>query len=127
MRHVAHLGVARGMVEHAQILGDRRAGQRLMVGGVSASDTCSAPSEEKSSFELRHCSTFTLSKVWFCSALHQFRLERRAAAGGAEGAVARGAPGAAGDLREFGRIQPAELIAVDICGRRRRRRDRRRG
>src|SRR5438445_438804 len=37
--------------------------------GESASDTCSAPSEEKSSFELRHCSTFTLSKVWFCSAL----------------------------------------------------------
>ena len=31
--------------------------------GDSASDTCKAPSEEKSSFELRHCSTFTLSKV----------------------------------------------------------------
>ena len=42
----------------------------------------------------------------------QFRLERRAAPGGAEGAVAGGAPGAAGDLREFGRIEAAELIAV---------------
>ena len=42
----------------------------------------------------------------------QFRLERRAAAGGAEGAVAGGAAGAAGDLREFGRVEPAELIAV---------------
>ncbi len=42
----------------------------------------------------------------------QFRLERRAAAGGAEGAVAGGAPGAAGDLREFGRIEAAELITV---------------
>ena len=44
--------------------------------------------------------------------VHQFRLERRAAARGAERAVAGGAPGAAGDLREFGRIEPAELIAV---------------
>ena len=42
----------------------------------------------------------------------QFRLERRAASGGAEGAVAGGAPGAAGDLREFGRIETAELITV---------------
>ena len=44
--------------------------------------------------------------------IDQFGLERRAAAGGAEGAVAGGAAGAAGDLREFGRIEPAELIAV---------------
>ena len=30
--HVAHIAVAGGMVEHAQILGDRRAGQGLMLG-----------------------------------------------------------------------------------------------
>ena len=68
MRHVAHLAVAGGVVEHAHVLGDRRAGQRLWPGD-SASDTCSAPSEAKSSLELRHCSILTLSKVWFCSAL----------------------------------------------------------
>ncbi len=42
----------------------------------------------------------------------QFRLERRAAARRSKRAVAGGAPGAAGDLREFGRIEAAELIAV---------------
>ena len=47
--------------------------------------------------------------------LHQFRLERVAAAGGAEGAVARRPPGAAGDLRQFGRIELAELVAVELA------------
>lgn len=42
-------------------------------------------------------------------------LERCAAAGGAEGAVARGAAGAARDLREFGRRQAAELVAVELA------------
>ena len=32
MREIAHLAVARGMIEHALVLGDRRAGQRLMRG-----------------------------------------------------------------------------------------------
>jgi len=67
---------------------------------------------KKSSFELRHCRTLTLSKVWFCSALDQFRLERRAAPRRTKGAVTGGAAGAAGDLGEFGRIEAAELIAV---------------
>ena len=44
--------------------------------------------------------------------IDQFRLERRAAPGGAKGAVARRAAGAARDLRELRRIEPAELIAV---------------
>src|ERR1700761_8293794 len=44
--------------------------------------------------------------------LHEILLERRAATGGAEGAVAHGAAGAPGDLRELGRIELAELIAV---------------
>ena len=44
--------------------------------------------------------------------IDQFRLERRAAPGGAECAVAGGAAGPARDLGEFGRIEPAELIAV---------------
>ena len=44
--------------------------------------------------------------------IDQFRLERRAATGGAEGAIAGGAAGATGDLREFGRIEATELVAV---------------
>ena len=42
-------------------------------------------------------------------------LERRAAARGAEGAVAGGAAGAPRNLREFGRRQPAELVAVELA------------
>ncbi len=45
----------------------------------------------------------------------QFRLERRAAPGCAERAVAGGAAGAARDLGEFGRIEAAELIAVILA------------
>jgi hypothetical protein len=44
--------------------------------------------------------------------IDQFRLERRAAPGGAERAVARGAAGAAGDLREFRGFSRRILIAV---------------
>ena len=83
--------------------------------GPRFSDTWSAPREEKSSFELRHCSTFTGSKMWFWSALTSSGSNGAAAARGAEGAVARGAAGAAGDLREFGRRQAAELVAVELA------------
>ena len=83
--------------------------------GVCASDAASAPSEEKSSAVLRHCSTFTESKRVALQRLHQLRLERRTAAGGAEGAVARRAPGAARDLAELGGIELAELIAVELA------------
>ena len=31
MRHVAHVGIARGVIEHAHVFGDRRARQRLML------------------------------------------------------------------------------------------------
>ena len=47
--------------------------------------------------------------------LHQLALERRAAAGGAERAVALRAAGAAGDLSQFGRVEAAELIAVELA------------
>ena len=83
--------------------------------GAVASDACSAPIEEKSRSVLRHCSILTGSKVWLSSACTSSRLERRAAAGGAERAVARGAAGAAGDLRELGGIELAELIAVEFA------------
>ncbi len=47
--------------------------------------------------------------------LDQFGLERRTAPAGAERAVAGGAPGAAGDLGEFGGVELAELIAVELA------------
>ena len=47
--------------------------------------------------------------------LRQLGLERRAAAGGAESAVAGGAAGAARDLRQLGRAEFAELIAVELA------------
>ena len=47
--------------------------------------------------------------------LDQLILERRAAPGGAERAVARGAAGAAGDLRQFRRVELAELVAVEFA------------
>ena len=111
MRHVAHLGVARGMVEHAQVLGDRRAGQRLMARRQRQRHLQRA---ERGEIELRIAPLQHLHAVEgvVLQRVDQFRLERRAAPGGAEGAVARGAAGAAGDLREFGRRQPAELVAV---------------
>ena len=46
--------------------------------------------------------------------LHQFGLKRIAAAGRAESTVARGAAGAAGDLAEFGRIELAEFLTVEL-------------
>jgi hypothetical protein len=64
---------------------------------------------------LRHCTIFTGSKVCDSSACASSILERRTAPGGAEGAVASGAPGAAGDLRQFGRAELAELIAVELA------------
>ena len=111
MGHVAHVGVARGVVEHAQILGDRRAGQRVVRGRQRQRHLQGA---ERGKIQLRIAPLQHLHAVEgvVLQRVHQFRLERRAAARGAEGAVAGGAAGAAGDLREFGRIEPAELIAV---------------
>jgi hypothetical protein len=103
------------VLQHQDVLGDRRARQPLLGSGVTASEACSAPSEEKSRSVLRHCSTLIGSKEWLSSACDEIGLERRAAAGGAEGAVAHVAPGAAGDLAELGRIELAELIAVELA------------
>ena len=82
--------------------------------GASASEACSAPTEKKSSVALRHWSSFSGSNDG-SPAPAPARLERRAAAGDAEGAVARGAAGAAGDLRHLGGIELAELVAVELA------------
>ena len=55
------------------------------------------------------------SKSWLSSALDQFGLEGRAAPGRAEGAVAQVAAGAPGDLPDFGRLQLAEVPAVEFA------------
>ena len=47
--------------------------------------------------------------------LRKLGFERRAPAGGAEGAIAGGATGAAGDLRQLGRIKSAKLVAVEFA------------
>ena len=114
MGHVAHLGVARGVIEHAQILGDRRAGQRLMPRRQRQRHLQRAERGEIQ-FRIAPLQHFDAVEGVVLQRVHQFRLERRAAPGGAEGAVARGAAGAAGDLRELGRVEPAELIAVILA------------
>jgi hypothetical protein len=50
--------------------------------------------------------------------MNEFRIERRAAPGRAEAAVAGGAAGAAGDLGKFSRTEAAELITVELAVRR---------
>ena len=47
--------------------------------------------------------------------LDEFRLERRTTPRGSEGSIARRTAGAAGDLGELHRVQPAELIAVELA------------
>ena len=46
--------------------------------------------------------------------LRKLGLEGWASAGGAEGAIAHGAAGAASDLRQLGRIEPSELVAIEL-------------
>src|SRR5207249_7995343 len=46
--------------------------------------------------------------------LRKLSFERRASAGGAKGAVARSSAGAARDLRQLGRIEPSELVSVEL-------------
>ena len=66
----------------------------------------------------RNCAiavSFSGSKEWLSSACTSSSSNGGAAPGGAEGAVAHGAAGAAGDLRQLGGIQIAELIAVELA------------
>ena len=109
--HLPHIAVACRMIEHAQILGNWRAGQHLVLRRERQRDLQAAERGEiqLGIAPLQH---FDAVERVVLQRVHQFRLERRAAAGGAEGAVARGAAGAAGDLRKLGRIQAAELVAV---------------
>ena len=108
---IPHLAVARGVIEHALVLGDRRASQRLMRGRCEKRHL-QGPERGKIRLRIAPLQDFHAVESVVLQRVHQLRLERRAAARGAEGAVAGGAAGAARDLRELGRVQPAELIAV---------------
>ena len=113
-RDLAHAVVARGDLERDLVGGHRRAGeavlarkqverrgQRLDRAEVEARV---APLQEPDLVEtvrLQH--------------LDEFAVERRAAAGRAERAVADVAPGAPGDLPELGRVQPPVVPAVELA------------
>jgi hypothetical protein len=91
------------------------AGQAFMRRGGSRGSGGSAPSEAKSRWALRHCSIFTPSKEWLSSAWTS-----SSSSGGQRPVVPNvpsrcGAAGATGDLRELGRVQPAELVAVELA------------
>ena len=111
MRHLAHLEVAGGVIEHALIFGGRRARQGLVIGRLGQRHLECAK-RRKIQLRIAPLQHFHTVEGVVLQRVHQFRLERRAAPRGAEGAVARRPPGAAGDLRELGRRQAAELVAV---------------
>jgi hypothetical protein len=110
-RHGADILIPRGMIEHTDVFGDGCAGQRLVIGRLRQ---CRLQCADRREVEARIAPLQDLDAVEgvLLQRIDQFRLERRAAPGGAEGAVARGAAGAPGDLGEFRRRQAAELIAV---------------
>src|SRR3981081_4631065 len=83
--------------------------------GVSASEACSAPTEEKSSAVLRHCSILIGSNEWLSSACTSSVSNGGDLPGVGKGAVAGGAASAACDLRELGRIEFSELISVELA------------
>ncbi len=95
------------------------------VGGGAASERIRPASDWKSSRALRHSAAVTGAKTWPSTAAIDVRVEVRSVAGDAEGAVAAKAPGAAGDLADLLRMEPARCAARRTCAGRRRRRGRR--
>jgi hypothetical protein len=88
------------VIEHALILRDRRAGQRL-VGGRQCQRHLKRAERRKIQLRIAPLQGFYALEAVILQRVDQFRLERRAAPGCAERAVAGGAAGAAGDLGEF--------------------------
>ncbi len=112
-RHVAHVTVARSMFEHEDVLGDRRAGEpvllrRLGERGLQRANRREIEVSVAPLHDLERLEGVALQR------LHHVVLKWRAAAGGAKGAVTGGAAGTAGDLGKLGRIELAELIAIEF-------------
>ena len=106
--------VARQELERMLVGGDRHPGERLVCSATSSRLRRSASIEAKSSSALRHCSTRTGSKSCVSSCCTSSSSNCSTAAGHAEGAVARVASGAAGDLAELGGRQRPRLVAVEL-------------
>jgi len=109
MRHLAHVAIARGVIEYPQILRDRRAGRASW----EASRQRHLQGAERREIQLRIAPLqyFHALEGVILQRIDQFRLD------GAQRPVVRrcrrgwrGRP--AGDLREFGWIEAAELITV---------------
>ena len=111
MRHFPDIGIARDVIEHPQIFGDRCAGQRLVGRRERERHLQRA---ERGEIQLRIAPLqhpYAFEGV-VLQRIDQFRLERRAATGGAKCAVAGGAAGPARNLGKFGGVETAELVAV---------------
>ena len=83
--------------------------------GAAASEACNAPNGGEVEIGVAPLHDLHRLEIVQLKRLRQFSLERRTTAGGAEGAVAGGAPCAACDLSKLGRVQFAELITVKFA------------
>src|SRR5437762_1987655 len=108
----AHVLVARKMLQYLNILGNRRAREALLCGNLRqrGRQRAERAKVERTVAPLQHLHGIEAVAL---QRLHQIGLERRAAAGRAESAVARRTPRPAGDLAKLGRVELAELIAVE--------------
>ena len=112
--NLADLGIATGMFEYQHVLGDGSPRQPGLdrIGGERGLQGSQRGKIQVRVAPLQH---FDRLEPMTLQRPDQFRLERRTTAGGTEGSVARCASGASGDLREFRRIEPPELIAVELA------------
>src|SRR5262249_1307073 len=112
-RQYADFVVACSMFQNQDVLGDGRAGQAVLFRGFGKRSLQSAerPEVKRSIPPLQDL--YRLERMT-SERLRKFSLERRASASGAKGAVAHSAAGAARDLRQLGRIEPSELVSVEL-------------
>src|SRR4029077_13752598 len=110
----AHVVVARNMLQHLNIFGDRRAREALLGWRLAKRrrERAERGEIERTVAPLQHL--HGIERVAL-QRLRELRLERRTAAGGAEGSVAHRAARAPGDLAELGRIELAKLVTIELA------------